>query len=235
MASPAFPSPHPRPGGQPGPGPVLLQRTALGSPGNLLQIRRGGKAVGKARDCSLRSLSRLSGPRLPPGHDRRHGPHLTQAANTRVSPEGAVRAALTALAWKRKDSLGADPTPGTKTTLVGRWPPPQPGHKQGSGQTPSQRDLQRTRRTTRPPRVLPRRAQQQLILPPLSSCSPGASFPGELGSRAPVRSSTWALGCTPSSQPAVSWVRKSLSPVWAVRTQPNHQHQCRRMPGSSLT
>lgn len=56
-------------------------------------------------------------------------PHLTQAANTRISPEGSIRAPLAALAWRRKDSLGADPgdgmsqhadpEPGTRLYTVG--------------------------------------------------------------------------------------------------------------------
>lgn len=103
-------------------------------------------------------------------------PHLTQAANTRISPEGSVCAPLAALAWKRKDSLRADPGDGVSQRLTHRqacactqqsldqcatprgfWrnpgPPVRLGDKQRSGQTPSQDDLQRIWRTAGGPRM----------------------------------------------------------------------------------
>ena len=97
------------------------------------------EAVGRTRDGSpllhspeQRTQQRGPGPR----------PHLTQAANTRVSPEGSVCAPLAALAWKRKDSLGADPGEGASQRLTHRQAractpqsPDRAQHQQGFGGT----------------------------------------------------------------------------------------------------
>ena len=134
---------------------------------------RGGETVGQTCDGSpllhspqQRTQQRGPGPR----------PHLTQAANTRISPEGSVCAPLAALAWKRKDSLRADPGDGVSQRLTHRqacactqqsldqcatprgfWrnpgPPVRLGDKQRSGQTPSQDDLQRMWRTAGGPHM----------------------------------------------------------------------------------
>lgn len=155
-----------------------------------------------------------------PGLQR--GPHLTQAANPRVSPEGGVRTPLAALAWRGKDLLGAD----TRDS-VSQQAAPAPGSRQHTVSTPPCATREKPSEMLVSPsawdtsksqdRHCPRRAFRRLSKPPGSPYIPRGGT-AATGTGPPSSTPQMSGGICP--QAAGFWGQAGVLWTCEVQTQP---------------